>query len=215
MYQNQPNNPMHLVFDIETIPQADHELSPLQKAKIEEKEEKSEYWKNDKRKEMALSPWFGKVVCIGLYYPELDKRVAFTSKQEKEVLEGFWKEIARFKGTFVSYNGLSFDIPFIKTRSLILNIDPTNEDFLNTRRFQLYPHFDVAQHIADWENRYKISLDLVCDSLGIPSPKEGEVKASTVYDFYKLDRLDLIEEYCLRDLSATFDVFNKVRRFRI
>jgi len=204
----------HLVFDIETIPQDSSKLTDKQKDVISDKIDRSDYWKEDMKKEMALNPWFGKVVSIGIYYPERDEAYHITGKDEAEILSKFWDDIRPFMGTFVSFNGLNFDVPFIKTRSMIHDIKPTNERFLETRRFQSYPHFDVAQHISDWDYRYRVSLDLACDQMGIPSPKKGEVEASTVYDAYKAGKLELIGEYCVKDLKATFELYEKVRRYR-
>jgi 3'-5' exonuclease len=205
----------HLVFDIETIPQEASQLTDKQKDTIADKLERSDYWKKDRRKEMALHPWFGRIISIGLFYPERDKAFHITDESELKILNRFWEAIGPFRGTFVSYNGLNFDVPFIKTRSMLLGALPTNQNFLETRRYQSHPHYDAAQHLSDWDFRYRVSLDLACDQLGIPSPKKGEVEASTVYDAYKAGKLDLIGEYCVKDLMATMEVYNKVRRYRI
>jgi predicted PolB exonuclease-like 3'-5' exonuclease len=203
-----------IVFDIETVPQSP--LSETQQAKVDQNIERSEYWKNDTRKEMALNPWFGRVVCIGLYYPELNHKVGISSKDEKEILLRFWDEISPHTNCrFISFNGLLFDVPFIKIRTMVHSITPTNSNFLNSKRYQSFPHFDVAQHASDWEPRLRASLDLTCDCLGIPSPKHGEVVASNVAEYYEKDRLDLIEEYCLKDLEATHEVYKKVWRVRV
>lgn len=208
-------NPSHLVFDIETVPQPAQSLSSTQKDRIANLLSKNDYWKEDLKKEMALNPWFGKIVCIGLYYPEQNKTKAFCDVNESKVIQDFWNEISSFSGTFVSYNGLMFDVPYIKVRSMVNGALPTNKNFLDSKRYQTYPHFDVAQHIADWENRLRASLDVVCDGLGIESPKHGEVVAANVAEYYELGKLDLIADYCIKDLKATFDVYTKVRRFRV
>lgn len=204
----------HLVFDIETIPQGPEQLTELQKEKIAEKIERSDYWKNDTRKEMALSPWFGRIISIGLFFPEEGRSLNITSEDEAYIIKEFWKEINGFNGTFISYNGLGFDVQFIRIRSMIHRVDPTNDNFLKSHRYQSYPHFDVAMHISDWEFRTRVGLDLVCESLGIPSPKDGDVKASTVYEAYLRGKLKEIGEYCEEDLKATFEVFKILRSYR-
>lgn len=205
----------HLVFDIETIPQGWDNLSDKQRKEIAKRRERNEEaWTVHVNRSMATSPWFGKIVSIGLYYPAKQEKLHITSTDEIEVLEKFWEKISQFSGTFISYNGLAFDVPFIKTRSMVLKVPPTNESFLDTRRYQIYPHFDVAQHVADWDNRARVSLDLVCDQLGVKSPKDGAVEASTVYEAFKEGRLQEIGEYCVEDLIATYSVFQIVRRFR-
>lgn len=204
----------HLVFDIETIPQSKALLSEKQLLEIEKRCARSEIWSEDPHKAMALSPWFGRIITIGLYYPEKDVKKDITNENEEKLLEDFWGEIASFSGTFISYNGLSFDIPFIKIRSMVKKVPPTNEAFLQTKRYQAYPHFDVAQHISDWDSRARVSLDLVCDQLGIISPKDGDIKASNVYDAYLQGRLQEIGEYCVKDLLATYSAYQIIRRFR-
>ncbi len=201
-----------LVFDIETIPQLS--LSPTQINKVNEKTENSEYWKINPIKEMSLNPWFGRIICIGVGFPETNEYDALAAESELEILLKFWKIIDGFKGTFISFNGLGFDVPFITTRSLVHNLMPTNSNFLNTRRYQSFPHFDVAQHISDWDSRLRVSLDIVCDSLGIKSPKDGDTKADSVYASYLDGKLKDIETYCKKDLVATYEVYERLRRFR-
>lgn len=204
----------HLVFDIETIPQT--RLSEVQEKKKAEKVEKSDHWKDNPIKEMSLDPWFGRIITIGLFYPERNVYKSFTLENERMLLQQFWEEIYNFDGTFVSYNGLAFDVPFIKIRSMVNNIvGPLNKNFLQTRRFQDFPHFDVAQHASDWDSRNRTSLEMACDQTGISSPKSGNVNADSVHTAYLEGRLSDISEYCEKDLNATYELYNKVRRFRV
>lgn len=201
-----------LVFDIETIPQG--VLTPTQIKIVNEKSEKSEYWQTNPIKEMSLNPWFGRIISIGVGFPLRNQYECLTLEDEHELLTKFWGILSKWDGMFLSYNGLGFDVPFISTRSMVHKILPTSSHFLNTKRYQSYPHFDVAQHICDWDPRLRVSLEVVCDGLGISSPKEGDVKASSVYENYLVGNLDDISKYCVKDLVATYEVYKRIKDYR-
>lgn len=211
-----------LTFDIETIPQQD----PLSEVQQEELDKRLSTYLNrnpDANEEeaksllMGTSPYFGEIVTIGLL-----KHVGYESESraligtEREILEQFWSLVGRHRGVFVSYNGLTFDVPFIVKRSMKYNIVPTNNNFLNTRRFQRFPHFDVKEVIADWDRFAAPTLRLACELLGVPSPKEGEVKAEDVARVFKEPGgIQKIADYCVRDLVATYKVYEKVKQYSV
>jgi len=210
-----------LTFDIETIPMQG-ELSDTIKdevsAKIDREIIKNPGLADDnkalqslKNKIMATSPYFGEILTIGLHR-HCDVRGSETSAlvgDEKEFLTRFWNMLKNFSGTFISFNGLGFDVPFILKRSMYHGIKPTNSDFMDTRRYQRHPHFDVMMMMADWDRFRSPSLQLACEHMGIPSPKDGEVKASEVYGAYQDGRLDEIVAYCKRDVVATFELYKR------
>ena len=45
----------------------------------------------------------------------------------------------------------------------------------------------------------------------IPSPKEGEVKGDTVAKAYEEGNIAAIEEYVMRDVEVTHQLFEKLR----
>lgn len=213
-----------LAFDIETIPQQEP-LTDIQQEELGKQLEKifaknPDWTEEDKIKYrrliMATNPMFGEIVCIGIYKTttlngsyQYDSR-AFTTKtegNEKQILSRFWKILEPFKGVFVSFNGLDFDVPFILKRSMKHGILPTNNRFLDKRRFSINPHFDVKLVIGDWDKYAFGTLRLVCDHLGIASPKEGVVKAENVEEEFKKGNIDLIAEYCLKDVEATHSAY--------
>jgi predicted PolB exonuclease-like 3'-5' exonuclease len=209
-----------LTFDIETIPQR-APLSEIQQEELTKKinrymarrpEEDEEEVKN---LIMGTSPYFGEIVTIGLYFNDSDgdESTALIGDEE-EILNRFWTILNKFKGVFVSYNGLTFDIPFILKRSMKYKILPTNREFLKTRRYTTYPHFDVKEVIADFNKYEAPTLHLACEHLGIPSPKEGEVKANEVAQAFADGRIQEIADYCVRDVIATFKVFERINSYR-
>ena len=89
-----------------------------------------------------------------------------------------------------------------------------NRKFLTTKRYQTWPHFDVAAILADWDQREYITLDLACDMLNIPSPKDGEIKADHVAQAYLDNKIDLIAEYCLKDVDSTYKLFKLIKEYQ-
>lgn len=208
-----------LTFDIETIPYEDSELSEIQKEEIERKVDKylsknpGEDMQEAKRLIMGTSPYFGKIIVIGLLKADAQgdyETLALKGDDEQKILRDFWSILSRHKGLFISYNGLSFDVPFILKRSMKHQIPTTNRDFMMTYRFKKHPHFDVKEVISDYDRFAAPTLHLACDHVGVPSPKEGEVKASEVYDAYKEGRLQEIADYCVRDVKSTYEVYKKL-----
>lgn len=211
-----------LSFDIETIPQR----APFSIIQEEEFSRKLETYLSKRSEEdveeaqrllMGTSPYYGEIICIGLGYENGDGEFKTRSLigEEPLILTNFWNLISKFTGTFVSYNGLEFDVPFILARSMKHNIKVTNKNFIDTRRFQKYPHFDVKQVMSDWDRFRSCTLRLACDHLGIPSPKENDIKAKDVAKAFAEGRIEEIQEYCLRDVKATLQIFKIVKNYTI
>jgi 3'-5' exonuclease len=208
-----------LTLDIETIPQqtklSEIAEEELQK-KINRQKESDESPEELKNRVMATSPYFGEIICIGLM--KTNDKGQFEKLgligEEKEILIKFWNIVKNhYYGLYVSYNGLGFDVPFIVKRSMMHKILPTSKDFTDTRRFQKHPHFDVMNHISDYDRYAAPTLRLACDFLGIPSPKEGDIAAKDVYTAFKAGRIEAIKDYCLRDVEATYKAYDIVRRY--
>jgi hypothetical protein len=210
-----------ITFDIETIPQQapltkvqEEELDKKIKRQITEKTTKEEF-DGIRNKTMATSPFFGEIACIGIMKVTSNNEydtIAITGTEE-QILKKWWQIISKHRGLFVHFNGLGFDVPFIVKRSLKHKILPTNQSFLDTRRFLKYPHFDVYQILGDFDRWNSASLNLASDWLGFETPKGGEVVASNVYDAYKKGEIDKIAEYCLKDVETTFKIYNMLKAY--
>ena len=167
----------------------------------------------------STDPWYGQIVCIGCYRPAAasgSQEVAFIKGTEKDILKNFWKYINGnyFKDIFISYNGLRFDVPFIIIRSLIHNVPQTSYRFINTRRYQTDPHFDVQMLLADWEFRKATSLEIAAVSLGLESPKAGEVRADNVYETWQNSGIEEIARYCIKDVKTTYKIANRLQQYK-
>ena len=203
-----------LTFDIETIPRPIGDLSFIQREELDKRIKRSK--NTDELNEMELTqlimgtnPYFGKIICIGLKLNKNSKSYtkALIEGSEYDILVSFWEILKQcYDVTFVSYNGLDFDVPFIRVRSMHHKITPTNKNFFNLKRFQRHPHFDVCTVLADYNQYNRVSLRLACDAFGIPSPKEGGIEGKDVYKFYQEGKIKEIASYCIRDLDSTYQL---------
>jgi predicted PolB exonuclease-like 3'-5' exonuclease len=221
-----------LCFDIETIPQQTP-LKPWQQEEYKKKvttflkrkfpdpaslglpDYTADQYEEVRGITMATNYFLGEIVTIGLYKNDGKGQEGSTALvgTEKEILTKFWENLRGFKGTFVSFNGVAFDVPFIVKRSLYNGIKPTNNSFLDLKRFSRWPHFDVKTVIADFDNYATGTLATVCEFVGVESPKDGEIKADGVEKAFQEGKINLIAEYCVRDVIATYKCYLKVKDY--
>ena len=215
-----------LTFDIETIPTSRKLKGSLKQgckeaiiSQMKRNFPNNDYSLSDLRKVrnliMSVTPYFGEIVAIALYRSwESSSEETVLTGNEKDILTDFWNILEKFKkGTFVSFNGLSFDVPFILKRSMFHGIEPTNNNFLDLKRYSKWPHFDVKLILSDYDKYARGTLDLVCNFLNIKSPKEGKIKAENVYSAYLKGDIGNIAKYCLRDVKATFEVYQILKKY--
>ena len=212
-----------LTLDIETVPLL-RELSEIQNDELNKKLKKyyrgteevsTDEYEDTKRMLMATNPLLGEIVCIGLMKTNDIGQYDTLSLigEEADILDRFWKQLKTFSGLYISYNGLNFDVPYIIKRSMKHKILPTNNNFLNTKRFLKFPHFDVMQVLADFNPMQYATLKLACESFGIASPKEGEIKAENVAEAFRDGRIKEIAEYCLKDVVATYKLYAMTKQY--
>ena len=54
---------------------------------------------------------------------------------------------------------------------------------------------------------------LILDIETIPSPKEGEVKGDTVGKAFEEGNIDAVNEYVMRDVEATHQLYEKLKQY--
>jgi DNA polymerase elongation subunit (family B) len=218
-----------VVFDIETVGLPWLDLDSLTREKLTRHAEDHEDFVR-RKKGGALSPYAGKIVVIGMMNPETGKgfvwregpgpREAETSPDgrfetvecdEKTMLEEFWEKLRKFE-QFVTFNGRSFDGPFLSVRSAIHGLKPSRN--LTGYRYSVEEHVDLLDVLTffgsvSWDQRP--SLHMACMGFGVPSPKTEEVHGYTVDDFYRQGRLREIADYCRRDVEATAELYRRVQ----
>lgn len=209
---------MALVLDIETVGQSAEEIPPraldyLFKSLRRDTTsgEELEARKKDIIGRFSLDPTTGNVVCIGLLDTESRQETALRAKDEKALLASFWKFLGdNPPALFVTFNGKSFDFPFINIRSAILGVRPSLP--LPLGRHTTHPHLDLREVLAGNERHRRGNLDYFCAVFGIPSPKQ-HMDGAGVGEAYRQGRLDDIARYCLDDCRATAALYERLCPF--
>ena len=217
-----------VVFDIETVSFPWLKLDALQREKLTRYSEGHEDFL--RRKEGgALSPYMGKVIVIGMLNPETGKGIVwyeasgeratrvsedgsfeYVGCDEPTILREFWDTVAKFD-RLVSFNGRSFDGPFLSVRSAVHALSPSKN--LLGYRYSIDTHVDLMEILTfqgavsrdQWPN-----LHAACLAFGIPSPKSEEIHGYAVGDLYRQGRLREIADYCRRDVEATAALYRRL-----
>jgi len=182
----------------------------------------------DLKSGLGFSPLTGEIVAIGILDYEKDKGVVyfqapgkkinefeeanikFKSMTEKEMLESFWSGAKEYQ-EFISFNGRSFDVPFLMIRSAIHKVKPTKN--LMSNRYLNYQdsnakHIDLLDQLTFYGAvRRKGSLHLWTRAFGIKSPKTGGVTGDDVGPLFKKKKFKEIARYNVGDLQATKELY--------
>jgi 3'-5' exonuclease len=132
--------------------------------------------------------------------------VEFIPLTEEEILQEFWKAIVHYN-QFITFNGRSFDCPFILLRSAILGVKPLRN--LMPYRWSSTEHCDLLEQLTYYGATRKFNLDFYCKSFGIKSPKESGVTGLDMGRLFAEERYREIAEYCLADVHATAAMFKR------
>lgn len=230
-----------LIFDIETIGENFDELDETSQEvltrwikKDATSEEQYQHSLESVKNGLGFSPLTGEIVVIGVMDAEKEKGVVyyqapgeehedfedggiiFKQKTEAEMLESFWQGCLKYD-TLVSFNGRSFDVPFLMIRSAIHKIRPTKNlvanRYLNWQRDQV-KHVDLMDQLsfygAVWR---KPSLHIACRAFGIKSPKADGVSGDDVTGLFKEKKFVDIAKYNVGDLVATKELYERWRDY--
>jgi len=224
-----------LVFDIETVGESwdsfdegtQKNLSHWITRTIKNETERAEAL-DDVKERLGLSPLTGMIVSIGLYDVERRQGVVyyqggadvsdfeidefiFKSRSEKEMLQDFW-EGAKEYGTFVTFNGRGFDVPFLSLRSAIHEIRPTCNLMEGRYVYQQKSvhHIDLLDQMTFYGAlRKRHSLHVFCRAFGILSPKEEGIMGEDVTKLFSEKKFCDIAHYNARDVIATTTLYRK------
>lgn len=206
-----------VIFDIETVGMDFDSLDPaaqeylLRWSETEEDELKV-------KESLSFYPLTGEVVAIGMLNPDSNKGVVYfqtsgdvllpfeedgikyESGTERELLEKFWNTVKAYDD-FITFNGRSFDCPFISVRSAVHKIKPTRD--LMPYRYN-GPHIDLLDQFTFYgASKRRFSLDMWCRTFSIKSPKADGITGYQIGDLFKEGRYVDIARYCAGDLRAT------------
>jgi DNA polymerase elongation subunit (family B) len=177
-------NEEYLVFDIETSPLEWESFADSQKEYLLRNLETQE--EIDKRKaDLGLSPFTAQIICIGLYFVEVEndeeknsKAVAyainntFDNEMEESItiddvqinivseykaLDKFWRILSKYPQIhLVSFNGRNFDAPFLMLRSALLGIRPS-KNLMEGTKFNYKLHTDLLDEFTFYQPTYYFS----------------------------------------------------------
>jgi hypothetical protein len=170
------------------------------------------------KKRSALVPEFAKIVCVSMAFVMDNgevKKQTFSGDNEKELLTQVRTLLDRcYKLDFYlcGHNLKNFDIPMMAKRMIINGILPS----------KLLPSYDTkpwevkaidTKEIWQYGAYTSIgSLDLVCSTMGIPTPKDGEITGDKVHHSYWVDqKLPQIAEYCEKDVDVLVEFIKKLK----
>ncbi len=217
-----------IVFDIETCSFPMESLSESQQeyllryAEKERDEDVREEKIDQAVRYLSLYPFTAKVIAIGIYDIEKEKSfVYFESEKndewsvdeksihykglsEAEMLKSFWR-IAEVTDQVITFNGRSFDAPFLMLRSALHKIKPSKN--LIGARYDTSVHVDLLEQFTFYGLTRKFNLDFYCRSFGIESPKSKGVSGMDVKNLYEAGRIKDIAVYCGEDIYATYQLF--------
>lgn len=222
-----------LIIDIETVGEMWSDLDTVTKNNLTrwidrtaKNETEQQALLNDLKAGLGFSPLTGFIVAIGVYDLERahgavyyvgskeveDEEVGdFILKQRSEanMLHEFW-EGAKEYDTFVTFNGRSFDVPFIIHRSLACSIKPSRELMKYRYLSQQSPpfHIDLQDELTFYGAMNKRpSLHLFCRAYGINSPKSAGVGGDDVAELFRTEKFRDIALYNARDVIATKELY--------
>lgn len=159
----------------------------------------------------AFDGSFSRIVCIGMlqFSNEMEPRgaVSWYGSNERELLRQFWARLSQERPSlFVTHNGLGFDLPFIKKRSIIHQVKPTVE--ISLARFRTEPVYDTLAVWSNWEARGWIKLDVLARVLGVES-KSGS--GAQVAAMWAKGQAKEIADYCLQDTYVTYACYCRMK----
>ncbi|MBX4211430.1 MAG: ribonuclease H-like domain-containing protein, partial [Candidatus Yanofskybacteria bacterium] len=129
-----------------------------------------------------------------------EEGVQYFPATEKQILENFW-EIMTHYNQIVTFNGRSFDCPFIMIRSAILKVKPT-KNLMPNRYYD--EHIDLFDRLSFFGAvRRKMNLHMWCQAFGIKSPKAEGITGDDVKRLFTEGKYLEIAKYCYGDLLAT------------
>jgi len=159
---------------------------------------------NELYERSAFDGTFSRIICIGVLSfsdaMEPQGSLCWYGSNEKQLLRQFWTRLAQDRPSlFIAHNGLGFDLPFIKKRSVIHQVKPSVD--ISLAKFRVEPVFDTMAVWSNWETRGWVKLDVLARALNVET-KSGSGKQ--VADLWAKGQRKEIAEYCLQDTYVTY-----------
>jgi len=168
--------------------------------------------------EFPLSPLTGKIVCFAScgVIVDVDGSITITkpesivSHDEIDVLNHISDKFSNLTqlDTIITFNGKSFDLPFIKVRCALAGIR-IHHPFRETK-YDMDGHFDVRMALTNFDQYGKGRLDEWALKFGITDSLNSE---NSVAELFEADNLEAIRLKCENDVNITAELFSKIFRY--
>ena len=212
-----------VVFDIETLGFPLESLDEERQAYLL-KFAKTEEERVEAIQRLNLNPFTAQIIAIGMLNPDSnqgkvfyqapkqeptfseDGLVEFVPCSEEEMLQEFWKTMSHY-GQFITFNGRTFDCPFVMLRSAILGVKSGRN--LLPYRYNANEHCDLLEQLTFYGSFRKFNLDFYCKGFGIKSPKGEGITGLDLGPLFTEGRFLEIAHYCLGDVRATAELYHR------
>lgn len=219
-----------LVLDIETLPTNDPEIiasfaDNIKAPATHKKPETIAAWLAENKEQATLEAvaktsfdgLYGSIACI--CYAFDDGEVHVSTGDEKSMLEAFYAHVAAesdlqyhggtaHQGVIVcGHNLASFDLPFLKHRSIILGVKPC-APILKAMNAKSWDGC-IADTMLMWSNdsQKRASMAKLCKAFGIVGT--GDFDGSMVAETWPVDPHKVIE-YCKDDVRRTREMYKRM-----
>lgn len=225
-----------LIFDIETIGEEWEALDPVTQHTLTRWVDKTARSAEERlalitdiKAGLGFSPLTGSIVALGLYDRERQRGVVYfrggegesdgedqvtgftyRARTEAEMLREFW-DGAQHYDTFVTFNGRTFDAPFLFHRSVVHGIIPTKNLLEGRYPYQQRScrHVDLQDELTFYGAMTKRPpLHLFCRAYGIRSPKIA-MSGDDVATLFREKKFHDIARYNAADVIATKELYER------
>jgi predicted PolB exonuclease-like 3'-5' exonuclease len=133
---------------------------------------------------------------------------------EAGIVHEFWERLERFRGTLVTFNGRSFDLPVLELAALRHGcVMPRYFKGGFRYRYSDEAHYDLYEFVTNF-GAYSVrgGFHLLAQLVGLPG--KGAVDGADVQTLWESGRLADIHAYCRRDVIQTYFLFLRLELMR-
>ena len=203
-------------YDLETIarPLPDEIINELCKTGNLKDEKKIAAKRAEFRSMMGANPLTAQPCCGAWFSSDNDCGFIMLEKQtavaEEKFLREYWERLAMYD-MLIGFNSFSFDSKILLLRSAVYGVEIPFK-FDRKRYSTTGNHIDIRMVIQDWNAFEHGKLDFFLNMFGLEGKTEG-MDGSMVQDYWNEGLHDEIGKYCLQDCKATFQLFQKIKRY--
>jgi len=158
---------------------------------------------------MALSPYTGTVASVAIVDDATEEcRVLGRDGDEASIIN--WA-INSLKGhQSCGWNSQGFDLPFLYTRAMLLNISVPQPLSRFTKRYSTDPHIDIMQVLAGWDKQNYMKLDYAAQH--ILGDAKVEFDVLTIPELLKTaEGQKKLAIYNTKDAALVLALYNKTK----